>query len=142
MPLSPGRERVHQARADGENETGPYEVVEKWPAPWAQKGYIWGSQPGVFAETPNKIFIAARGELKLPETLGRGFNGAWGSLNQRATEPKPEMRNCIVIVDGSGKLDPKDYERTVTTLLTGGSDPVITKQPTGAWTHAVYDAMK
>jgi hypothetical protein len=45
----------------GENETGPYEVVEKWPAPWAQKGYIWGSQPGVFAETPNRIFIVARG---------------------------------------------------------------------------------
>src|SRR5947207_14553723 len=84
----------------GENETGPYEIVEKWPAPWAQKGYIWGSQPGVFAETPNRIFIVARGELKLPETLGRGFNGAWGSLDQRATEPKPEMRNCILIVDG------------------------------------------
>jgi hypothetical protein len=30
----------------------------------------------------------------------------------------------------------------VTTLLAGGSDPVITKKPTGAWSHAVYDAMK
>jgi NitT/TauT family transport system substrate-binding protein len=43
---------------------------------------------------------------------------------------------------GNGKLDPADYERTVATLLSGGSDPVITKKPTGAWTHAVYDAMK
>jgi NitT/TauT family transport system substrate-binding protein len=43
---------------------------------------------------------------------------------------------------GDGKLDPKDYERTVATLLSGGSDPVITKKPEGAWTHAVYDAMK
>jgi NitT/TauT family transport system substrate-binding protein len=43
---------------------------------------------------------------------------------------------------GDGKLDPKDYERTVATLLTAGSDPVITKKPEGAWTHAVYDAMK
>ena len=43
---------------------------------------------------------------------------------------------------GNGKLDPKDYERTVAELLSGGSDPVITKKPTGAWTHAVYDAMK
>jgi NHL repeat len=88
----------------GEEETGPYAVVENWPAPWAQKGYIWGSQPGVFAQTPNRIFIAARGELKLPDTLPRGFNGIWGSLNQRATEPKAEMRNCILVVDGSGKL--------------------------------------
>jgi NitT/TauT family transport system substrate-binding protein len=43
---------------------------------------------------------------------------------------------------GNGKLDPKDYDRTVEVLLAGGSDPVITKKPTGAWTHAVYDAMK
>ena len=43
---------------------------------------------------------------------------------------------------GNGKLDPKDYERTVATLLSGGSDPVITKKPEGAWTHSVYDAMK
>jgi NitT/TauT family transport system substrate-binding protein len=43
---------------------------------------------------------------------------------------------------GSGKLDPADYERTVATLLAGGSDPVITKKPVGAWSHAVYDAMK
>ena len=28
-----------------------------------------------------------------------------------------------------GTLDPADYERTVQTLLSGGSDPVITKEP-------------
>jgi hypothetical protein len=88
----------------GEEETGPYDVVDKWPSPWAKQGYIWGSQPGVFAESPNRIFIAARGELKLPDTLPRAFNGIWGSLNQRATEPKAEMRNCILVVDGSGTL--------------------------------------
>ena len=42
----------------------------------------------------------------------------------------------------NGKLDPKDYDRTVSELLSGGSDPVITKKPEGAWSHAVYDAMK
>jgi NitT/TauT family transport system substrate-binding protein len=41
-----------------------------------------------------------------------------------------------------GKLDPKDYERTVATLMAGGSDPVITKKPEGAWSAAVTDAMK
>ena len=43
---------------------------------------------------------------------------------------------------GTGWLDPADYERTVKVLLGGGSDPVITKQPTGAWTHEIWDAMK
>ncbi len=41
-----------------------------------------------------------------------------------------------------GTLDPKDYERTVKTLLSGGSDPVITKAPTGAWTHVITDKAK
>jgi NitT/TauT family transport system substrate-binding protein len=39
----------------------------------------------------------------------------------------------------NGALDPSDYERTVKTLLAAGSDPVITKEPEGAWTHAVTD---
>jgi len=38
-----------------------------------------------------------------------------------------------------GKLDPADYARTVKTLLTGGSDPVISKEPVGAFTNVVID---
>lgn len=41
--------------------------------------------------------------------------------------------------DSGGKLDPADYQRTVDTLLAGGSDPVISKEPEGAWTHVVID---
>jgi len=41
---------------------------------------------------------------------------------------------------GGGKLDEADYERTVATLMSGGSDPVISKAPSGAWSHAVWDA--
>ncbi len=41
---------------------------------------------------------------------------------------------------GGGKLDEADYERTVATLMSGGSDPVISKAPFGAWSHAVWDA--
>ena len=44
------------------------------------------------------------------------------------------------LTDGTdGVLDPADYARTVKTLLSSGSDPVITKEPQGAWTHAVTD---
>ncbi|MED7676643.1 ABC transporter substrate-binding protein [Rhodobacteraceae bacterium IMCC15231] len=39
----------------------------------------------------------------------------------------------------NGTLDPADYERTVATLMAGGSDPVITTKPSGAWTHAITD---
>ena len=40
----------------------------------------------------------------------------------------------------NGSLDPSDFDRTVSTLMAGGSDPVITKKPSGAWTHAITDA--
>ncbi len=39
----------------------------------------------------------------------------------------------------NGELDEADYQRTVDTLMGGGSDPVISKAPEGAWTHAVTD---
>ena len=40
----------------------------------------------------------------------------------------------------NGALDEAAYQRTVDTLLAGGSDPVIAQEPEGAWTHAVTDA--
>jgi NitT/TauT family transport system substrate-binding protein len=46
------------------------------------------------------------------------------------------------LTEGStGALVAADYDLTVKTLLTaGGEAPVITKEPKGAWTHAVTDA--
>jgi NitT/TauT family transport system substrate-binding protein len=62
---------------------------------------------------------------------------------QTEKHQKRMMGEIAKLLDsGSGKLDPKDYERTVATLLSGGSDPVISKKPVGATTTAVYDAMK
>ena len=51
-------------------------------------------------------------------------------------------RNRKLLDTREGKLDPKDCERTVAALMSGGSDPVITKKPDGAWTHVIYGAMK
>ncbi len=39
----------------------------------------------------------------------------------------------------NGALDPADYQRTVDTLMGGGSDPVITMAPEGAWTSVITD---
>jgi NitT/TauT family transport system substrate-binding protein len=39
-----------------------------------------------------------------------------------------------------GYLDPAAYQRTVDELLAGKSDPVISKPPEGAWTHAIWEA--
>ena len=39
-----------------------------------------------------------------------------------------------------GFLNPAAYQRTVSELMSSGGDPVVTKAPEGAWSHAVYDA--
>ncbi|PVE47261.1 ABC transporter substrate-binding protein [Pararhodobacter aggregans] len=51
------------------------------------------------------------------------------------------VREMAALTEGStGVLDEAAYQRTVDTLLGGGSDPVITRAPEGAFTHAVTDA--
>jgi len=59
---------------------------------------------------------------------------------QTEQHQKRMMGEIAKLTAGSnGALDPADYERTVAALMSGGSDPVITKAPEGAWTHAITD---
>jgi NitT/TauT family transport system substrate-binding protein len=59
---------------------------------------------------------------------------------QTENHQKRMMGEIAKLTAGSnGALDPADYQRTVDTLLAGGSDPVISKAPEGAWSHAVTD---
>jgi len=51
----------------GQDQTGPYEVVPDWPKPLAQldghDDWTWGAVQGIFAESPDRVFILMRGEL-------------------------------------------------------------------------------
>ena len=50
------------------------------------------------------------------------------------------LGEILTLIDGSdGTLDVSAYERTVKSLLSGGSDPVITAEPEGAISPAVTD---
>ncbi|WP_193170957.1 ABC transporter substrate-binding protein [Nisaea nitritireducens] len=65
--------------------------------------------------------------------LENDASGAQTEMHQRRM-----MREISKLTAGSnGTLDPADYERTVNTLLKGGSSPVITKRPEDAWTHMI-----
>ena len=62
------------AEKGGQEEFGPYELVENWPQPLPDgpdgvkhEGWTWGSVGAVYAETPDRIWIAQRGELPLPK---------------------------------------------------------------------------
>ncbi|WP_425099011.1 ABC transporter substrate-binding protein [Tropicibacter sp. S64] len=66
-------------------------------------------------------------------------NDATGA--QTEEHQKRMMGEVAKLTAGSnGALDVADYERTVQTLLEGGSDPVITKTPEGAYTLEITDA--
>ena len=65
-------------------------------------------------------------------------NDATGAQTEK--HQRRMMGEIAKLTAGSnGALDPADYERTVATLMKGGSDPVITKKPEGAWTHMITD---
>jgi len=59
---------------------------------------------------------------------------------QTEAHQKRMMGEIAKLTAGSnGALDEADYQRTVDTLLAGGSDPVISKAPEGAFTHEITD---
>jgi len=55
----------------GQDQTGPYEVVPDWPKPLAQlpghEDWTWGAVQGIFAESPDRVYILLRGELPVLE---------------------------------------------------------------------------
>ncbi len=60
---------------------------------------------------------------------------------QTEAHQKRMMGEVAKLTAGSnGALDVAAAERTVATLMAGGSDPVITMAPTGAWTSVITDA--
>lgn len=60
---------------------------------------------------------------------------------QTEAHQKRMMGEVAKLTAGSnGALDVADYDRTVATLLGGGSDPVISAAPSGAWTSKITDA--
>jgi sugar lactone lactonase YvrE len=85
----------------GEDETGPYEVVPNWPQPLYSDGWSWGSIAGIWAESPDRVFVYGRGELP----AAKGMPGT-NALPTRppATGGKPRWQNCLMVFDRNGKL--------------------------------------
>src|SRR5579864_7315834 len=59
---------VDPANPSDELVDGPYRVDPNWPKPLAElfpeeKGWTWGAVQGIFAQNPDRIFVAMRGEL-------------------------------------------------------------------------------
>ena len=85
----------------------PYQVVEDWMQPFADGGYAWGAHSAVYAESPDRIFVSQRGEIRLPDPVPPGFNGFAGSIGVnlfQLDDGQRTWRNVLFVVDGEGNM--------------------------------------
>ena len=75
MAVAPVMRAQGPATPQGPVGPSPYTVVRGWHKPFAAPGFAFGGNSGVFAESPDRIFIAQRGEFRLPDPLPQGFAG-------------------------------------------------------------------
>ena len=84
----------------------PYNVVEGWHKPFAKQGFAFGGNSGLFAESPDRIFILQRGETRLPIPIPPEFDGYVGSLgiNALMASDLRTWQNCLYTIDGDGNV--------------------------------------
>jgi NHL repeat len=99
-------EQAAKAVISGPVGPSPYDVVRGWHKPFAQPGFAFGGNSGVFAESPDRIFVAQRGEARLPDPVPPAFAGFAGSIgiNVLSATDRRVWRNCLYTLDGNGKV--------------------------------------
>ena len=98
---------------------------------------------GKFLKATLKGWDAA---VKDPEGAAKAVVAADTSGSSNLKVQKRQMENVAKLISNAGTpkigyLEPAAFERTIKVLLTGGSDPVIKKDPgKAAYSHAVWEA--
>ncbi len=84
----------------------PYDIVRGWHQPFAAPGFAFGGNSGVFAESPDRILIAQRGEFRLPSPLPPEYAGFAGSLkmNVLTLADRRVWQNCLYTLDANGRV--------------------------------------
>jgi hypothetical protein len=94
----------------GGNETGPYDLVPDWPQNYCGDGFMIGSTAGIWAESPDRVYIFNRGCLPRVKDVGNygdlvpSRNASGYDLSQKDTQRHPRWDHVFNIVDRSGKL--------------------------------------
>ena len=96
-----------QDASGGNDISGPYDVVENWPENVCGEGYQGGSVGGVFAETPDRVFVFTRGCLPVLEDAGSPVptrNTSGFDLSQANPERHPRWDHILVIFNSEGEM--------------------------------------
>ena len=95
----------------GGDETGPYDLVRGWPQNYCGDGYQIGSTAGIWAESPDRVYIFSRGCLPvLKDTRGAAEsfiparNASGYDLSQKDPSRHPRWDHVFNIVDRNGRL--------------------------------------
>jgi hypothetical protein len=85
----------------------PYNVVRYWHKPFSEPGFAFGGNSGVFAESPDRIFIAQRGETRLPDPLPATYTGFAGSVGINVlsvVDRRVMKKNFLYTLDANGNV--------------------------------------
>src|SRR5688500_7871165 len=90
-----------QAAPEGPVGPSPYDVVRGWHHAFAQPGFAFVGNSGVFAESPDRIFIAQRGEFRLPDPVPPNYAGFAGSIgmNVLTLADRRVWQTCLYTLD-------------------------------------------
>lgn len=115
--------QARQGVISGPVGPSPYEIVRGWHKPFAESGFAFGGNSGVFAESPNRIFVAQRGEFRLPDPVPAGFQGFAGSIgfNVLTATDRRVWKDCLYTLDADGRV--KERWTQWDSLCEGSSGP-------------------
>ncbi len=96
---------AQQGNARGPIGESPYDIVSGWHQPFQEKGFAFGGNSGVWAESPDRIIIAQRGETILPYPVPEDFPGYAGALGLNVLREvnRRHWQNCLYILNGDGE---------------------------------------
>jgi len=119
----PAQPTAASAVPEGPVGPSPYTVVRGWHKPFAAPGFAFGGNSGVFAESPDRIFVAQRGEFRLPDPVPPQYAGFAGSLkmNVLTLTDRRVWQNCLYTLDRTGTV--KERWTQWDTLCAGSDGP-------------------
>lgn len=114
MLLLAGTALLVSQEKGGGDETGPYDLVAGWPQSPCGAGYTWGSTAGIWAESPDRVFVFMRGCLPVIEKSESGGgpadsfipsrNASGYDLSQKDPARHPRWDHVLNVFDRNGRL--------------------------------------
>jgi len=101
-----GQLLAQQGNARGPMIESPYDIQSLWHKPFAEQGYAFGGNSGVWAESADRIIIAQRGETVLPYPIPDSYLGFAGDmgLNVLRDTTRRVWNNCLYTLNANGEV--------------------------------------